>query len=80
MKNQYIGGDCLKRGGLGQFVGLRGGAWLGKKEGVVFLRGVDTPMLTMIKLSYLELVIDNRFTKIKFKYFNGNCDYSSWPG
>ena len=25
-------------------------------------------------------VIENRFTKIKFKYFNGNCDYSSWPG
>ena len=22
-------------------------------------------------------VIENRFTKIKFKYFNGNCDYSS---
>ena len=25
-------------------------------------------------------VIENRFTKIKFKYFNENCDYSSWPG
>ena len=25
-------------------------------------------------------VIENRFTKIKFKYFNGNCDYSSFPG
>ena len=25
-------------------------------------------------------VIENRFTKIKFKYFNGNCDYSSCPG
>ena len=25
-------------------------------------------------------VIKNRFTKIKFKYFNGNCYYSSWPG
>ena len=30
-KNQYIGGDCLKRG-LGQFADLRGGL------------GVDTPM------------------------------------
>ena len=38
MKNQYIGGDCLRGGGLG------------KKEG-----GIDTPMLTMIILSYLEL-------------------------
>ena len=37
-KNQYIWGDCLKRGGgLGQFADLRGG--LGKKEGVVFLMG-----------------------------------------
>ena len=25
-------------------------------------------------------VIKNRFTKINFKYFNGNCDYSSCPG
>ena len=25
-------------------------------------------------------VIENRFTKINFKYFNGNCDYSSCPG
>ena len=25
-------------------------------------------------------VIENRFTKINFKYFNGNCDYSSWLG
>ena len=24
-------------------------------------------------------VIENRFTKINFKYFNGNCDYSSCP-
>ena len=25
-------------------------------------------------------VIQNRFTKINFKYFNGNCDYSSCSG
>ena len=25
-------------------------------------------------------VIENRFTKINFKYFNGNCDNSSCPG
>ena len=30
-------GDCLKRGGLGEFADLRGE--LGKKEGVLFLRG-----------------------------------------
>ena len=38
-------GDCLKRG-LGQFVDLSG-AWQGK-VGLVFLRGVDTPMYTML--------------------------------
>ena len=45
-----------KKGALGQFVGLRGGGH-GKKEGVVFLRGgrVDTPVITMIILSYWEL-------------------------
>ena len=43
-----------KKGGLGQFVDLRGG--LARKKGVVFLRGeVDTPMPTMIILSHLEL-------------------------
>ena len=24
--------------------------------------------------------IESRFTKINFKYFNGNCDYLSCPG
>ena len=38
-------GNCLKRGWLGQFSDLSGG--LAKKKGVVFLRGVDTPMHTM---------------------------------
>ena len=28
-------------------------------------------------LSHLELYIENRVTKINFKYFHGNCDYSS---
>ena len=26
------------------------------------------------------VVIKNRFNKINFNYFNGNCDYSSCPG
>ena len=38
---------------LGQFVDLRGG--LARKRGVVFLRGFDTPMPTMIIVSHLEL-------------------------
>ena len=42
-----------EKGALEQFACLRGG--LGKKEGVVFMGGVDTPMPTMIILSHLEL-------------------------
>ena len=49
MKNQYIVGDCLKRG-LGQFADLRG-ARQERRRGL-FLGGgggaVDTPMHTMI--------------------------------
>ena len=45
-KKQYIGEIAYKgEGVLGQFADLRGG--LGKKERVVFLRGVDTPIHTM---------------------------------
>ena len=40
----------IEGGGLGLFADLRGGG-LGKKEGVVFLRGgVETPMHTMCSL------------------------------
>ena len=40
-------GDCCKKGGgLGQFANLREGG-LSKKEGVIFLRGVYTPMHTI---------------------------------
>ena len=44
MESQYRGGDCLKRGAwtVCQFKGR-----LGKKEGVVSLRGGDTTMHTM---------------------------------
>ena len=45
MKNQYIGGNCLKRGRLGQFADLRGR--LAKEEGGSIFEGVDTPMHTM---------------------------------
>ena len=44
-KNQYRGGDCLKRG-LGQFDDLRG-AWQERGGGGVF-EGVDTPIHTMM--------------------------------
>ena len=52
LKNQYIGGYC-QRGVTWTVCWFKGG--LGKKEGVVFLWGVDTLMLTMIILSSLEL-------------------------
>ena len=39
-----IEGGLFKKRGLGQFANLGG---LGKKEAVVFLSGVDTPMHTM---------------------------------
>ena len=48
-----------KKGGLGQFVDLRGGGGkLGKKEwGGVFEEGVDTPMPTMIALMLISQII-----------------------
>ena len=44
-KKTDIQGEFLKKEGLGQFSDLR--RKLDKKEGVVFLRAVDTPMHTM---------------------------------
>ena len=47
MKNQCRWGTAAKRGGgLGQFANLREGGF-SKKEGVIFLRGVYTPMHTI---------------------------------
>ena len=37
-ENQYRGGIAQK-GGLRQFAGLKGGGGLGKKDGIVFMRG-----------------------------------------
>ena len=73
MKNQYIGGDCLKRVAW-TVCWFKGG--LNKKE---WRWGRCYPKS---HYDYFESfgVIKNRFTKIKFKYFNRNCDYSSWPG
>ena len=52
-----------KKGGrLGQIAGLRGGG-LGKKEGVVFLSGVDTPKYTVFK-------VNNRNTRKKCKIYS----------
>ena len=45
MKNQYRGGELLKKGELGQFANLRG--CLARKKGVVFLRGGLIPQCTL---------------------------------
>ena len=71
MKNQYVGGDCLKKGELGQFVDLSGG--LSKKEGVVFLRGgVDTPMSTMIMERHSWSLITFHILLMCFKLLRHN--------
>ena len=68
LKNEYIRGDCLKRGAWTV-------CWF---KGSVFEGG----WYPNARYDYFVPfgVVKNRFTKIKFKYFNGNCDYSSWPG
>ena len=60
MKNQYIGGNCLKRQRLGQFADLRG-AW--QKEGGVFEGGgVDIPMHAMV---YSNLLVFYSFWPVE---------------
>ena len=76
LKHQYIGRDCLKRGDWTV-------CWfkesLQKRDSGVFEAG---GWYSNAHYDYFVPfgIIQNRFTKIKFKYFNGNCDYSSWPG
>ena len=50
LKNKYRGGGLPEKGGFGQFADLKGGGGggLARKSGLVFLRGVDTPMHIMI--------------------------------
>ena len=48
MKNQYIGGNCLKKGAW-TVCRFKGGGGLGEKEGVVFVfEGGLTPVHTML--------------------------------
>ena len=37
-------------------------------------------LIIFLPLKKSLTLFQNGFTKIKFKYFNGNCDYSSCPG
>ena len=55
LENQYIRGDCLKRGEGGWKVCWFKGGDLTRKRGGVFEGGVDTPIPTMIILAHLEL-------------------------
>ena len=41
-KNQYRGGNCLRRGAWTVYR-FKGGGGLARKKGMVFLRGVDNP-------------------------------------
>ena len=54
-KSQYIGGNCLKRGGLDSLQILRG---LGAQEGVFLKGGVDTPTLTIVGFNRMGLLIN----------------------
>ena len=59
-------GDCLKRGTLGLFTDLRGD--LARKRGMMFSRGVETPMHNMW---YHGLVVKTVDTKLsKFSVFD----------
>ena len=59
-KNNIYRGESPKKGGLGEFTDLRGG--LAKKRGIVFLRGLGTPMHTMGKVGgWGNLVIGGWF-------------------
>ena len=48
MKNQYRRGRLPKKGRLGQFTDLRGRLGIARKRGVMFLKGIETPMHTII--------------------------------
>ena len=52
MKNQYRGGNCLKRGGPGQFADLGGGGG-GKKEGDGVFEGGWYPNAHYVVLPFL---------------------------
>ena len=64
-KNEYIGGNCLKREGLGQFVG-----------GSVFEEGgVDTQMLTMVNSKENTIFTEGSIEWLYFRsiLFHADC-------
>ena len=69
MKTDIEGGrgDCLKRG-TWTFCRFKGKGGLARKKGVVFLRGVDTSMHTMIQL----FIFSHVFCLVKCFYCYSN--------
>ena len=66
-----IEGKLPKKGALEQFGNLRGGG-VSKKEGVVFLRGVDTPMYTALSSNFCNIACIQSCIPIFVKqYFRG---------
>ena len=66
-----IEGKLPKKGALEQFGNLRGGG-VSKKEGVVFLRGVDTPMYTALSSNFFNIAFIQSCIPIFVKqYFRG---------
>ena len=68
-KKQYREGDCPKRGAWTICKFKRG---LGKKEGVVFLRGVDTPMHTMTTSIFVSISMKQFSKSINWKLTTWN--------
>ena len=75
----YRGGLPKKGGGGAWTVCWFRGGGLARKRWGVSLRGGWYPNAHYDCFVPFG-VIKNRFIKNKFKYFNGNCGYSSWPG
>ena len=79
----YCLGGCIfpcSRGTMHHSLGMR--IWfliifLPLKEGLTLVPGIGF----LLNFNYFVPfgVIENRFNKINFKHYNGNCDYSSYP-
>ena len=70
MKNQYIGGNCLKRGGVGQFADIRKAC---RKRGCgVFERGVDPLMHTRVPNSDSRFAFRDSFSSFHESLFSKN--------
>ena len=69
-----IEGALPKKGGLGQFADLRGEGGLGKKEGVLFLRGGLIPQCTLCNSDNFRELIQNNTTHFLSEFISNNTD------